>query len=221
MKTFRSLTRTRTVRRVQRDMIRVVAPDEGVLQEMLLLELQGKVVIPPKMFKEAREQQQQQRDQREDVLGAKHPRDADEALTQADASGGVLGQETVMEVPLGLIANDPRNERRCSLRIGSLLVEGSRGRYSEPLLVLKQRKPPRDQCPVPEAQERPRVSSSLASTSRCCLLQEWLAEHPEELTLDAAFAAVDTNVTPTKTYELVGIVERYVHLNSKPLRTLL
>ncbi|RNF25116.1 uncharacterized protein Tco025E_02310 [Trypanosoma conorhini] len=192
-------------------MIRVVAPNEGVLQEMLLLELQGKVLIPPKMFKEAREQQRQ----REDVLGVKHPRDADEALTQA----GALGEEAVVEVPLGRIVNDPRNEKRCSLRIGNLLVEGSRGQYNAPLLVLRQRRPPPDHGSRPGARESPLAASLSEPEPRCCLLQEWLAEHPEELTLDAAAAAVDANATPTKTYELVGVVGRYVHLNSKPLRT--
>ncbi|EAN97903.1 hypothetical protein C3747_84g39 [Trypanosoma cruzi] len=196
-------------------MIRVVAPTEGVLQEMLLLELQGKVSIPPKLVREASEKQQKQGF----FSGVRQPRDAEESLAQAEVSDGALGQETVVEVPLGHIDDDPRNKKRCSLRIGTLLVEGSRGQFGEPLLVLRQRKSQPCQQPQHGAQKSPLSSSPSLPSARCCLLQEWLAEHPEEMTLDAASASVDTNEMPTKTYELVGIVERYVHLNSKPLRT--
>ncbi|KEG07240.1 hypothetical protein DQ04_10451000 [Trypanosoma grayi] len=187
-------------------MIQVVAPS-GPLQEMLLLELQGKVAIPPKLLEEAREKQQQQ--QQQQPVGA-----------VKSSCNAVAGEEVAaVEVPLGRIEGDSRNEKRCSLRIGTLMVDGSRGKLREPLLVLKQRE--RQQSEQQQGQGQEHGVQKRPSSSRCCLLQEWLDEHPEELTLGAACAAAaEDKAGPMKVYEVVGVIERYVHLNSKPMRTL-
>ncbi|AAZ12591.1 Ctf8, putative [Trypanosoma equiperdum] len=191
-------------------MIQIIAP-RGPLQEMLLLELQGKVVIPPKLLEEERERQRIPNSSEEEVkacsqvTGGKRLREDGECGVNVDTN-------QVVEVPLGCVVWDSRNETRCSLQIGTVEVSGSYGKRREPLLVLKR-------CVVgdktADAEGAVACEYSESSGSQCCLLQEWLQEHPEELTLDATVRGA---TVPRKVYELVGVVERYIHLNSKPLR---
>nr|CCC91626.1 conserved hypothetical protein [Trypanosoma congolense IL3000] len=183
-------------------MIQIIAPKEP-LREMLLLELQGKVAIPPALLEEERHKQ------------GKHHVEERHKATDSSTGGKRSRQEDVsdVEVPFGRVALDEKNPSRCTLHVGAFVVDGSTGQQREPFLVLRR-------CDATSWHDRGMkkgvpFSHSNGEGSQCCLLQEWLAEHPEELTLDAV---ADGAPLPKRVYELVGFVERYVHLNSKPLR---
>ncbi|KPA83676.1 hypothetical protein ABB37_01934 [Leptomonas pyrrhocoris] len=130
--------------------------------------------------------------------------------TSADASSSA-----VVEVPLGHVEQDHLSERRCTLCIDTLRVDGSRATYKYPLLVLKECSPARmrqlrrqlvsrhaggKRCegatPSPDVAQaaaakeelsRPSAPAPLATTTTTMLFSEWLQAHPHALSLDALY----------------------------------
>ncbi|KAG8349047.1 putative Ctf8 [Trypanosoma vivax] len=213
-------------------MIRVVAP-EAPLREVVLFEIQGKVLIPQNVLNEARQRQIEKRSNTKQIgpceavqhlSGGKRMRDdSDEGSVTHNHCE--MGEEDCgpLELSFGRVVADQINSSRCSLHIGRIAVDGSHGRYKEPRLVLR-RCQAADSPTTGVAEVEGGRRSSVEVPSRTeqevciekpCLLQEWLSRHPEELLLSTA---VETATCSSKVYELVGIVEHYVHLNSKPQR---
>lgn len=143
---------------------------------MDIIELQGKVSIPDELLAERRaelraETVAQHRDESVSNDGEEAPPPSANGVERhyhhhqsphdTDAIGDEENEDsTVVEVPLGHIEQDHINAKRCTLCIGTLRVDGGRGDFKHPLLVLRRRRR-RSPPPLP----LPPSSSTLSALS--------------------------------------------------------
>lgn len=130
--------------------------------------------------------------------------------TESTADKATSSEESKQVIPLGTVLQDKLNPTRCTLCINTLRVEGSRGTYKNPLLVLKRCSPERLETLRSSAHRRRRARceegqpsstaevtatvpspSPSAATGTCdpttMLFADWLKANPSATDLNALF----------------------------------
>lgn len=144
-------------------------------------------------------------EEEDSVLGGEA---SQEAMSNLKGASTALsdGNSTRVEVPLGHVEQDHLSEKRCTLCIDTLRVDGSRSTYKHPLLVLKACSPARMRqlrrvlaqrvrAVEDVHQEEGPTSNSVSSSpinsdepaSSTVLFSEWLEAHPEALELNSLY----------------------------------
>lgn len=159
----------------------------GDLPLMDIIELQGRIVLP------------------EDAVTRAQLQSAEERESETRER-----EEVAAPWALGTIVPDHLNAKHCTLRIGTLHVNGSRGAYKMPLLVMRRcsaarvaelvERRYRAKClpaaalhqPVAAPAKRTRTEESgcesvAVEEEPTMLLADWLEQHPECLSVDSLF----------------------------------